>query len=246
MLRPLSVKRLLILIVTLSAIAGCASTPPNNDGRVSDPWEGYNRVMFGFNDTVDRYFLKPVAQSYRYVTPDFVETGVSNFYSNLLEVRNLFNAGLQGKGKKTLIHTGRFLVNSTLGLFGLIDVAQHMGLEKEEGEDFGQTLAVWGMGSGPYVVWPFLGPSTLRSSFGIPVDTYADPIGYVDYVPTRNSFTAGKLIDTRVNLLDAEELITGDRYIFIRDAYLQRREFLIKDGKVEDSFGGDIQSDGNF
>jgi len=238
-------KKILLLAVLLTGLVGCASSPSNN-GTVSDPLEGFNRTMFGFNDGIDTYFLKPVAKSYRYVTPDVVETGVSNFFSNILEIRSILNSGLQAKGKKTLVHTGRFLVNSTLGLFGLIDVAQHMGMKKLGGEDFGQTMAVWGVGSGPYVVWPLFGPSTLRDTVGIPVDIITSPNTYVDHVRTRNSFRAGDLIDTRASLLNVEKLLSGDRYVFIRDAYLQRRTFLINDGKVEDSFGSDLKSDGNF
>jgi len=238
-------KKIMLIAIIIPGLFACAGSPTTN-GAIADPLEGFNRTIFGFNDGVDTYFFKPVAKSYRYITPDFVETGVSNFFSNVLEIRNLLNAGLQAKGKKTLIHTGRFLVNSTLGLFGFIDVAQHMGLKKQDGEDFGQTMAVWGVGSGPYVVLPFFGPSTFRDTVGIPADVYADPVTYIGHVSTRNSFTAGELIDTRANLLDVEELLSGDRYIFIRDAYLQRRTFLINDGKVEDSFGSDLESDGNF
>lgn len=238
-------KTTILFAILLPALFACASSP-STEGRVADPLEGFNRTMFGFNDGVDTYFLKPVAKGYRYITPNFVEIGVSNFFSNILEIRSLLNSGLQAKGKKTLTHTGRFLVNSTLGVFGLIDVAQHMGMKKLDGEDFGQTLGVWGVGSGPYVVWPFFGPSTLRDTVGLPVDIYSDPNTYLGHVRTRNSFTAGKLIDTRVSLLDAEELLSGDRYVFIRDAYLQRREFLINDGQVEDSFGGDLDEDIDF
>lgn len=232
-------------LITLSVLGllACASTPPgNNDNRSSiDPYEGFNRAIFAFNNGLDTYFMKPIAQGYRYVTPNFVETGVSNFFSNLLEVRNVFNAGLQGKGHKVLHYTGRFLINSTFGILGLFDIAHPMGLEKTEGEDFGQTLATWGIGSGPYVVLPFLGPSTIRDSIGIPVDAYVDPINYLDHVRTRNSLTAGELVDKRVSLLDAEELISGDSYIFIRDAYLQRRNYLVEDGQVDDSFGESLE-----
>ncbi len=238
-------RAVILLAILLPGLIACASSP-SADGVVRDPLEGMNRAVFRFNDGVDTYFFKPVAKSYHYVTPDFVEMGVSNFFSNLLEIRNLLNAGLQGQGKKTMIHTGRFLVNSTLGLAGLIDVAQYMGMKKQEGEDFGQTMGAWGLGSGPYLVIPFLGPSTLRDSVGIPVDAYADPISYVGHIETRNSFTAGKLVDIRTNLLDAEELLTGDRYVFIRDAYLQRREFLINNGEVQDNFGGELEASGDF
>jgi phospholipid-binding lipoprotein MlaA len=238
-------KKILLLAITLASLAGCASSP-SSGGTVSDPLEGFNRTMFGFNDGVDTYFFKPVAKSYRYVTPDVVEAGVSNFFSNILEIRSIFNSGLQAKGKKTLVHTGRFLANSTLGLFGIIDVAQYMGMKQLDREDFGQTLAVWGLGSGPYLVWPLFGPSTLRDTIGIPVDIYASPNTYVVHVRTRNFFRASDLIDTRASLLDVEKLLSGDRYVFIRDAYFQRRTFLINDGKIIDSFGSEIESDGNF
>jgi len=136
------------------------------------------------------------------------------------------------------------VVNSTLGLAGIFDVAQHMGLRPSDGEDFGQTLAVWGVAQGPYVVLPFMGPTTIRDGFAIPVDIYSDPRTYVDHVPTRNTITALSLLDARAGLLDLEKHITGDRYTFIRDAYLQRRNFLINDGEVEDNFGFDEEFEG--
>lgn len=238
------VKKWSLIVALILSVVGCASTPPG-DSQVKDPLQGFNRAMFSFNDGVDIYFLKPVAQGYRYITPDIVETGVSNFFSNLLEIRNLVNAGLQGKGKKTLTYTWRFLINSTVGVMGIFDVAGAMGLETSTGgEDFGQTLATWGVGSGPYVVLPLLGPSTLRDTFTLPADAYLDPIGYIDHVRTRNSTHAGKIINTRASLLETEKLITGDdKYIFVRDAYLQNRHYLIKDGKIVDSFGDDLEGE---
>ncbi|ODS23004.1 hypothetical protein AB835_11165 [Candidatus Endobugula sertula] len=193
--------------------------------------------MYSFNNTLDTYFLKPVSQGYRYVTPDFVETGISNLFSNLGEMSNIFNAALQGKGERVAHYTGRFLFNSTIGLGGLFDVADAIGIEKINGEDFGQTLGTWGVESGPYLVLPFLGPSTIRDGFSIPVNTYTDPVTYIDHVPTRNRVLFVKTVDTRAKLLKVEELISGDRYLFMRDAYLQRREFLINDGEVQDTFG---------
>ena len=256
-MRPLTLflKKWFVIVILLPAIFACASSPSSlpasDDGdseRVvnKDPFEGFNRVIYGFNDQLDTYLIKPVAQGYRWLSPGFVETGVSNFFANLLEVRNVLNSGLQAKGDKMLHHTGRLVINSTFGIFGLFDLAQHMGLEKTDGEDFGQTLGVWGVGSGPYIVWPFLGPSTIRDSAGLPVDTYADPIAYIDHFETRLSFSAGKLIDLRANLVDTESLLSGDRYLFIRDAYLQRRDFLVKDGKVEDDFGQGVGDDDEF
>jgi phospholipid-binding lipoprotein MlaA len=236
-------KKCFIILGLLPFIISCASTPSGQEGQRQaniDPYEGFNRTMYRFNNGIDTVLFKPIAKGYKFVAPGFVESGVNNFFSNLSEVRNLFNAGLQGKGGKALHYSGRLLVNSTLGLLGFIDVAQYMGLEKSDGEDFGQTLASWGAGSGPYLVLPFLGPTTIRDGLGIPVDAYTDPINYVEHDRTRNELTLTKLVDMRSGLLDAEKLITGDKYVFIRDAYLQRREFLINDGKVQDNFGSDI------
>jgi len=209
-----------------------------------DPWEGFNRKIFAFNDTLDRYLLKPVAKGYQTVTPDPIEHAFSNAFSNLKEVRNIVNDLLQGKLSQASNDTGRLLVNTTLGLAGFFDVAKHMGLAKSDGEDFGQTLATWGVGQGPYVVLPLLGPSTLRDVGGIPVNSLADPIGRVDHVPTRNSAWATELVGLRASLLAAESLISGDKYAFMRDAYLQRRNYLVNDGQVEDDFGGDFGDDG--
>ncbi len=205
-----------------------------------DPWEGFNRGVFSVNDTLDRYFLKPVAQGYQFITPDVVEDGIGNVFSNLFEIRNVINDVLQWKWRQAGNDSGRFLLNSTLGIAGIFDAAQHMGLPHNDGgEDFGQTLAVWGLDSGPYLVIPILGPSTLRDGLASPVDTLADPVSYIDHVPTRNSSYGTRVVDNRAGLLKTEELLSGDRYTFIRDAYLQRRNFVVKDGAVEDDFGDD-------
>lgn len=222
----------LLMILCISHLA----TAQENE---ADPWEGYNRAMFTFNDTVDRYTLKPLAKGYRFITPKFVRKGVSNIFSNIREVPTILNGILQGKPGQATRDTGRLLINSTIGLAGIFDVAQHMGLKPGDGEDFGQTLAVWGIKQGPYVVLPFLGPSTLRDSVSLPADWYSDPRAYIDHVRTKNATVAVGLLDTRTNLLDIEKHITGDAYTFVRDAYLQRRNFLINNGEVEDSFGMD-------
>lgn len=205
-----------------------------------DPWEGFNRAVFRFNDTADRWVLKPVAVSYRQITPIFVQTGVSNFFGNLREVTNTTNSILQWKWGQAGNDAGRFLINTTVGIAGLFDVAEHMGLEPSDGEDFGQTLATWGMPSGPYLVVPLFGPSTLRDGPARAVDYYTDPISYVDHTATRNSLYFTNMIQRRAGLLKAEMLLQGDRYVLLRDAYLQRREYLIKDGELEDDFGGDL------
>lgn len=222
-----------LVALTLAVSAGVSADSSQ------DPWEGFNRAMFGFNDTVDTYFLKPVAKGYRAVTPDPLEQGVSNVFSNLGEVSNTVNDLLQLKFAQAGNDSGRLIVNSTIGIAGLFDVASHMGMDKSDGEDFGQTLASWGVDSGPYVVLPLLGPTTLRDGVATPVEGYLTPIRYVDHVPTRNTLYGVQLVNTRASLLDAEGLISGDRYTFIRDVYLQNREQLVKDGDVEDSFGAD-------
>lgn len=204
-----------------------------------DPWEPFNRKIYVFNDYLDRYFLKPVAKGYEAVTPQFLEDGVHHMFSNVGEVSNFLNSLLQAKFKNTAESGGRFVVNSTIGLLGFFDVASKMGMQVHE-EDFGQTLGYWGVHSGPYLVVPFFGPRTVRDGFGSIADTYTDPVSQeIDHVPTRNEVLAVRVVDTRAQLLKAEELISGDRYIFIRDAYLQRRQFLVNDGAVQDSFGGD-------
>lgn len=224
-------------IVLTGLLALATLSLPGHAQEEADPWQGFNRAMFAFNDVTDRYLLRPLAKGYVFVTPRFVRKGVDNVFDNVTEVPNILNGVLQGKGKQAANDTGRFLVNSTVGLAGLFDVAQHMGLAENDGEDFGQTLAVWGVGQGPYIVLPFFGPSTLRDSLATPVNIYSDPRAYIDHVPTRNTVSGFSLLNTRANLLDLERHITGDRYTFIRDAYLQRRQFLIHDGEVEDDFG---------
>lgn len=202
-----------------------------------DPWEGFNRKVFVFNDTLDTYALKPVAKGYRAITPDPVEDGISRMFSNLGEVVNVLNDVLQGKFGQAGNDTGRFLVNTTIGLVGFFDVADNLGLPKNDGEDFGQTLGVWGVGAGPFLMLPLFGPSTLRDGPARIVDQLVNPISEVDHVPTRNTIYGVEVISTRADLLKAEELIKGDKYSFIRDVYLQRREFLLNDGEVEDDFG---------
>jgi len=206
-------------------------------GNPDDPWEGFNRKMFAFNDTVDTYTLKPIAKGYRAVTPDPVERGVSRMFSNVGEVVNVFNDLLQGKFRQAGNDTGRFVINTTIGLVGFFDVADHFGLPKNDGEDFGQTLGVWGVDSGPYLVLPLIGPSTLRDGPARVVDRFINPINEIDHVPTRNQIYGAEVISTRADLLEAEKFVRGERYSFIRDAYLQRRKFLLMDGGVEDDFG---------
>ncbi|MBV1932349.1 MAG: VacJ family lipoprotein [Porticoccaceae bacterium] len=210
-----------------------------DEGRDNDPLETFNRAIFSFNDTADKWLLKPIARGYRAVTPNPVEHGVGRMFSNLGEVLSVVNDVMQGKFGQAGNDSGRFLVNSTVGLVGFFDVAQHWGMPKSDGEDFGQTFGVWGMGQGSYLVLPFLGPSTFRDAPGRALDSFLNPIGYVDHVPTRNEIYGANVLSVRAELLEAEKLITGDKYSFMRDVYLQRREYLTLDGQVEDDFGDD-------
>lgn len=212
----------------------------------TDPWQGFNRAMFTFNDVLDRWTIKPLARTYKFIMPDPLEVGVSNIFNNVGEVPNTINGLLQGDFKGAAHDTGRLLVNSTLGIAGLLDVAKYMNLPADDSEDFGQTLAVWGVGQGPYLVLPLLGPSTLRDGFGKPVDWYTNPTTYIDHVRTENTVMAFSLMDTRASFLDLEKNISGDRYVFIRDVYLQRRSFLIDNGEVEDNFGTEEFDDEEF
>lgn len=200
-----------------------------------DPWESVNRVVFRFNDTLDAYTLKPLAKGYQKVTPDFLEDGIGNVFSNLGDFVVLTNDLLQGKVRDAGIDTSRILFNSTFGVLGFFDVATPMGLHKND-EDFGQTLGAWGLDSGPYVVLPLLGPSTVRDAAGRVPDAFLQPYPYMDHVPTRNVTRGAGLVDMRAGLLSAERMITGDKYIFVRNAYLQNREFRTMDGQVEDDF----------
>jgi phospholipid-binding lipoprotein MlaA len=201
-----------------------------------DPWMGFNQKVQGFNDGVDRYFLKPAAKGYEAVLPQFARNGVGNFFSNLDDVTNAVNNTLQGKPLAGVSDVGRILINTTLGIGGLFDPASGIGLTKHN-ESFGQTLAVWGVPKGPYLVLPLLGPSTLTDALSRPVDSRLDPVRYLHPVDHRNRTMALRLLNQRASLLKAEEAIFGDRYIFLRDAYLQRRNYLVNDGKVKDDFG---------
>ncbi|MBJ7552511.1 VacJ family lipoprotein [Marinomonas ostreistagni] len=202
-----------------------------------DPWEGFNRSMFAFNETVDEYGLKPLAKGYDAVTPNFMQKGVSNFFSNLGEVPNLFNNLLQGKLDETASSTFRFIINSTFGIFGLFDVASEMGL-KHYKEDFGQTLGHWGISSGPYLVIPFLGPSTVRDASGMVVDySIYDAMDFYDFNDDQKWISRGlNVVQVRARYLTAERMVFGDRYSFLRDVYLQTRVGEIEGGMSEQEY----------
>lgn len=209
-----------------------------------DPWEPMNRRIFSFNESLDDYVLLPAAKGYRFVMPDPAERGVTNFISNVYEFNSFFNSLLQGRPGNAVQSAARFLVNSTVGLAGLIDVATPMGI-KHNPADFGQTLYTWGVESGPYVMLPLFGPRTVRSSAGYFVDTYTSIPGLPGLIDDREwayLFWTIEAVDLRANLIDADDLVTGDRYIFIRNAYLQRREHFLT-GKITDSFSEREQPD---
>lgn len=225
MLQPRTI--LLILIALLGS--GC-STVEVADKR--DPWEGLNRSVYAFNDNFDRAILKPLATGYEKVVPTPVNNSISNFFSNLDDVIVLVNDILQLKFEQSLSDFSRITFNTTFGLFGLFDVATYMDLPKHN-EDFGQTLGRWGVGAGPYLVLPFLGPSTLRDGAALPVDWQVDPVLRVSDTETQWEAIGLKAVDTRAGLLRASRILDTaalDPYTFMRDAYLQRRNNLVYDG----------------
>ena len=211
----------------LAGVSGCATNNPR------DPLEPLNRGIYAFNDGVDSVVLKPLAQGYRAVLPQVVRTGIGNFFSNLDDITVIANGILQFKIPQAASDLGRFLINSTIGLLGFIDIATQLGLEKHN-EDFGQTLGYWGIGSGPYLVLPLLGPSSFRDALGRWVDSFTDVVWQEDHIRTRNQLYGTRAVDNRSRVLDTENVIRSaaeiDEYAFIRDAYLQRRRNLVYDG----------------
>jgi phospholipid-binding lipoprotein MlaA len=225
----LSLRAVALALVALSA-AGCASAP----GRTTndDRWEGFNRGVYKFNDTVDRAALKPVAKAYKKVTPHWFRIGVGNFFANLGYPVTIVNQFLQGKPGLGLKDTGRFLLNSTLGVGGILDVATPVGLASND-EDFGQTLAVWGVNSGPYLTLPFFGPSSLRDAPSRVVDYFLGPLTYAS-IPWEVEWGLRPfdVVHTRAELLTLDPTLERafDPYAFMRDAWVQQREFNVFDG----------------
>ncbi len=221
-------RRLPLVLAAGLLLAGCA-TPKNPE----DPFEKFNRTMFKFNDAVDRVALKPAATAYKSAVPGFMQTGVSNFFGNLSDAWSSVNNLLQGKGEQGMNDLTRFSFNSTFGLLGVLDIASEAGLPKHN-EDFGQTLGVWGVPSGPYVMLPIFGPSTLRDTAAMPADMWADPWTHVNPASARTAGVALRAVDQRASVLDASNLLEEaalDRYVFIRDSYLQRRASRVRDGR---------------
>ena len=238
--------RLALLLAALGVLAGCASTSSNGSSSAADPLEPLNRTSFAVSNGFDKVLLKPVAKGYEFIIPSIVRRGVTNISRNLRTPLDSVNNLLQGKPRAAANDLGRFVVNSTIGLAGLFDHATTMGLDQNT-EDFGQTLAVWGVPAGPYVYVPILGPFTLRDAFMIPVNQLADPMFYMKERSTRDKIYLVRAIDLRQRLFAAEALIkdSADRYVSIRESYLQRREYLIYDGDppVDEDFYDDFLED---
>lgn len=211
-------------------LSACATV--NGPASEQDPWEGFNRSVYAFNDAVDRNVARPIAEAYDNVVPEPIDTGITNFFSNLGDIGVLINDLLQLKLDKAVSDLGRITWNSTVGLLGFIDVATPMGFEKRD-EDFGQTLGYWGVPSGPYLVLPLLGPSTVRDSAALPADWAADPLIMLEDNEVAWGAVTLRVVDTRAGLLRASRVIEQaalDPYAFMRDAWLQRRRSQIYDG----------------
>ncbi len=224
------VKRMAVVaaaVVLLIGLSGCATTANNP----KDPFEGFNRVMFSVHEGID-VVVKPVAEGYDKVAPDPVKAGIGNFFGNIADIWIAVNNFLQGKPADGFSDIGRVLVNSTVGIVGLIDVASEIGLEKHA-EDFGQTLGTWGVESGPYLFWPVIGPRNVRDTFGFVVDASVDPVGHLEDVSARNTLMGIRFIDLRASLLPADKVVEQaafDKYNYIRNAYFQNRRSVIHDG----------------
>ncbi len=229
-------KRLMLLSMTCLFV-GCASIPAGVEPSPRDPWEPFNRSVFEFNEGLDKYLLKPVVAAYRFILPEIVRDGIYNFFSNYSDIYTALQNLLQGKPDLAFNDLMRVAVNTIFGLGGLMDVATPGGLPKHK-EDWGQTFGVWGLPSGPYVVLPFFGPSTIRDTFGTAADLETDYLfKYIPDVGLRNSITGLRVIDARNTFYEAGDLLDGaalDKYSFIRDAYLQRREYQINEGRNDE------------
>jgi phospholipid-binding lipoprotein MlaA len=226
-------------LALLLALSGCATTTTlikdarGGPGARLDPWEGWNRKVFAFNESLDENVLKPIATGYAKVVPQLVRRGIDNFFANAADAWSAVNNVLQGKGEPAVQDLVRVSTNTVFGFFGVLDIASEMGLEHHY-EDFGQTLGRWGFGAGAYVVWPVLGPSSVRDSVALPLDrVFASPAEYINDGRWKFGITTLQIINTRANLLGATKLLDDialDKYSFIRDAYLQRRRSLVFDG----------------
>tara|TARA_B100000780_G_scaffold74287_1_gene49907 strand:+ start:42 stop:752 length:711 start_codon:yes stop_codon:yes gene_type:complete len=208
--------------------------------EINDPFEDINQITFAVNEALDNTLAKPAAQIYGDITPPFIQNRVTRFFKNLAEIDTFINQALQGKPKLALQDFGRFTINSTIGLFGFFDVASKMGLEIHD-EDFGQTLGVWGVPSGPYIMLPIIGPSNVRDLMSRPISSFLSGTFAMTDTDVKLALTALDALETRERYLDFEALITGDRYTFVKDAYIQSRDYEISDGlSDEDDFLEDL------
>jgi phospholipid-binding lipoprotein MlaA len=220
---------LLAAAVGIFLLSGCASSGTANP---DDPLEGYNRAMFSFNEAVDKAVMKPLAEGYDFIAPVPVKTGIGNFFGNLGDVWISVNNLLQGKVQDALSDAGRFLVNTTVGIAGLFDVATEMGLEKHD-EDFGQTLGWWGVGEGGYFIVPIIGPKTIRDALALPVDFKGNPVVWLKDDESRYLLLGLQMVHERYTLLGVEKTLeegTLDKYTYARDYYLQKRRYKVFDG----------------
>ena len=220
----------LLLIVSLLVLSFSAKS------QDYDPWMRLNKHFFSVNVYFDQLLVRPVALTYTNVTPRFFQVGVGNVFDNLQDVNVAINDFLQFKIEDGLSDSGRIIVNSTVGIGGILDVATSMGLYRNE-EDFGQTLGVWGFDAGPYVFLPVFGASNLRDSVGMIIDALFNPIRYIENIESRYALYLADELDFRSSLLAYDELIIGDRYLFVREAYIQNREYVVNDGEVINEFG---------
>ena len=236
---PASGRLLLTLSLSATAVlAGCATGP---DAHPRDPMEPWNRGVYKFNDAVDRAVLKPAAQAYDFVTPTPVQTGVNNFFNNLSDAWSTVNSLMQFKGQEAMNSFWRFTINSTFGLGGLLDIATEAQIPRVK-QDFGLTLAHYGVQSGPYVVLPLLGPSTLRDTIARPVDSFGNPVGHLDDVGARNALLGLDVVSTRDKYMEVSDLrdqIALDPYVFTRDAYLQNRDSRVTGADAAGGEGGE-------
>lgn len=253
MINKLNKYRVVLSSFLLVILQACATVPHLDP---TDPWEGMNRNILSFNDQADHFVLKPIAKSYQWITPKFINVAVSHFFSNLKDISVSVNGFLQAKFKQGSMDTARFLVNSTVGIAGFIDIATMINLPKHE-EDFAQTLAVWGVPRGPYFVIPLLGPSSVRGIGGYLVDLTLNPLGYTLFFGSSavswglsSGLRTVEIIDIRSDFLGAEAVVSEaaiDRYIFFRSAYLQHRDYLINDGVAQsldlEGIDGDLGED---
>ncbi|HZT54960.1 MAG TPA: VacJ family lipoprotein [Burkholderiaceae bacterium] len=232
-----------LLLGALLVLGGCATTQALvNDARGGpgarlDPWENWNRKVFAFNEGLDEKILKPIATGYAKVVPQFVRRSIDNFFANAADAWSAVNNVLQGKPEPAFTDVVRFTTNTVFGIFGILDIASEFGLEHHY-EDFGQTLGRWGFGPGAYIVWPLIGPSSVRETIALPLDRAASPALYINDGRYQFGVVGLQIINTRANLLGASQVIDDialDKYSFIRDAYLQRRRSLVFDGDAPEA-----------